>query len=292
MRVDGYARPDSLEELLATMAEAGPEARIVAGGTDLWVHARAGRRWPLLVNITRVRELEGISLQDGVLRLGALTTAAQVLKSSEVLRAAPLLWHACDRFASPLVRSRATLAGNLCNASPAADGALALLALDAEVELASAAGRRTLPVGQFILGPGKTALAPQEVVTALRVPVPARRRFQRFEKSGLRPALEISIVAVAANLDLDEAGVVKDARLCFGAAAPVPLRGAQTEAALVGKPLTVQSIEAAARAAAAEVRPVDDVRATAAYRRRLAAAYVRRALTAALDSRRLDAVGS
>jgi xanthine dehydrogenase FAD-binding subunit len=292
MRVDGYARPDTLEELLATMAEAGPEARVVAGGTDLWVNARAGRRWPLLVNITRVPELKGIALGDGFLELGALTTVAQVLKSPEVLRTAPLLWHACDRFASPLVRSRATLAGNLCNASPAADASLALLALDAQVDVASTSGRRALSVEQLVLGPGKTALAPQEVVTRLRIPVPARKRYQRFEKSGLRPALEISIVALAANLDLDDGGVVRDARLCFGAVAPVPLRGRQTEAAIVGRPLSVDSVEAAARIAAAEVKPIDDVRATAAYRRRLAAAYVRRALSGAMDSRRLDAVGS
>lgn len=289
---DGYARPSGLDELLELMAEAGPRAKIVAGGTDLWIHARAGRQWPLLVNVTRVPELKGITLRNGVLELGALTTVAQILKSPDALRAAPLLWRASDRFASPLVRSRATVAGNLCNASPAADLALALMALDAEVEIASKGGRRTLSVEQFALGPGKTALVPSEVVTRIRVPVPARKRYHRFEKSGPRPALEIAIVAVAANLDVDASGVVRDARLCFGAVAPTPLRGRNAEAALVGKPLSSATIEAAARAAAAEVKPIDDVRATATYRRRLTAAFVRRALEGALDGRRLHAVGS
>ena len=292
MKTEGYARPGTLEELLSVLAEAGAGGRILAGGTDLMVGVRAGQEVSTLINISRVEELRGIHVRDGALEVGATVTVARLLRSPEVRSLAPLLWQAADHFASPLVRSRATVGGNLGNASPAADLALALLASDALVLLASRAGRRELSVEDFILGPRRTALKPGELIAGVRIPTRGKERFCRFEKSGPRPALEISIAAVAVSLDVVDGRVVEP-RIAYGAVAPVPLRGRQAEAALAGQPLATKTIDAAAVAAAAEVRPIDDVRGTATYRRRLVAAFLRRCLTAALEPRsQLDATGS
>jgi CO/xanthine dehydrogenase FAD-binding subunit len=286
----GYVQPRSLTDLLEVLAEAGAGAKLLAGGTDVMVAARAGKTWPVVVNLTRVEALRAIDLRAGTLTLGSGVTVTRLLRSVEVKENAPLVWQAADRFASPLVRSRATVGGNLCNASPAADLSLALLASDAEVELESREGSRVLSVDKFVLGPGRTALQPGELVTAVRIPVRAPDRHHRFEKSGARPALEISVAAVAVAFDLVR-GKVVEPRICAGAVAPIPLRCHNAEAAVAGKDLGPASIDAAAIAAAREVRPIDDLRGTAVYRRRLVAAFVRRALSAALPggARSLDA---
>jgi CO/xanthine dehydrogenase FAD-binding subunit len=334
VRTTGYVRPDSLHELLDTVADLGPGCRIVAGGTDLMVAARAGKPLGFLVNVFRLPELSRLAISGKELLVGATVTAARLLHSPDVAAHAPLLRQAADHFASPLVRSRATVGGNLCNASPAADLALALVALDAQVEIASKTQCRSLPIEHFFVGPGRTSLAAGEVVTGVRIPLgegrwgyplptdhqrcfpssrvaaqpcvegpissldtaraaPAREdgnhlseahgpngRFERFMKSGTRPALTISTAAVATSLVLED-GVVRKARFAFGAVAPTPLRGLATEAAIEGKPLTPEVIAQAVRAAVGEVRPIDDARASAVYRRRLVAAFVRRALSEA-----------
>jgi carbon-monoxide dehydrogenase medium subunit len=286
-----YVRPKSLAELLALVAEEGANARLVAGGTDLWLQVRAGQEAPLLVNVFRIPELRGIAVRGERLEIGATETVAALLRSPEVAAAAPLLRQAADHFASPLVRSRATVGGNLANASPAADLTLALLALDAQVHLASLAGSRSMSVADFVLGPRRTAIRPDEVVTGVGVPVRAGR-LERFEKSGPRPALEIAVAAVAVALSLDGEGRVVEPRVCCGAVAPVPMRAAGAERALAGRDLSDAAIAAAARAAGADVRPIDDVRGTALHRRRLVAAFVRRALEAVRDeSRRTCDVG-
>ncbi len=282
-----YARPQSLEEALEVLADLGDAARVVAGGTDLWLHVRAGRRFRTLVNVFRVPELRQITVRGDRLEVGATVTVAQLLRSSDVSCHASLLRQAADRFASPLVRSRATVGGNLCNASPAADLALALLALDASVRLASFAESRRLPLAQFLLGPGRTALRPGELLTGVDVPLRGGR-FHRFEKSGPRPALEISVAAVAVALGFDDDGHVVDPHIACGAVAPVPMRAGAAERAILGRDLSAATITAAAAAAASEVTPIDDVRGSATHRRRLVAAFVRRALEAARDSTRSE----
>lgn len=273
-----YSRPKSLGEALGALQEA-PDARILAGGTDWMIPVRAGAAPPrVLLNVFRVPELRGVALGDDALELGACVTVAQLLRSREVLAAAPLLWKAADRFASPLVRSRATLGGNLCNASPAADLSLALLASDATVTVASAEGRRTLSVSELVLGPRKTALLPGELLVSVSVPL-RPPRVTRFEKSGLRPALEISSAAVAFGAQLSQ-GRLTQVRLACGAVGPVPMRIRTAEALVEGRVLDPALIDACAAAAVCAVLPIDDVRASARYRRRLVAAYVRRCLEA------------
>lgn len=279
-----YARPESLERLLLVYDQAGAGAKLLAGGTDLMIAIRAGRRFPALINLSRVPELSLLSVGKGRLEIGAAVTVARLLRDRAVREHAPLLWQAADRFASPLVRSRATVGGNLCNASPAADLSLALLALDAELHLASVRGVRVLSVASFLLGPGKTALEEGELVRSVAIPIRAGR-LHFFQKSGTRPALEIAVASVAVALSL-EGGVVADPRICCGAVAPFPMRAREAETALAGQRLSSERMAASARAAGLEVRPIDDVRGTALYRRRLIAAFVSRSLSQALDASR------
>lgn len=285
-----YLRPETLEEALEALRRC-PSARILAGGTDLMVPVRAGTLRPeLLLNVFRIEALRQIRRDGDALEIGACAPVAQLLRSEEVRTLAPLLWKAADRFASPLVRSRATVGGNLCNASPAADLSLALLASDAVVGVASARGRRALGVEQFVQGVRKTALEPGELVVSVRVPI-RPGRVTRFEKSGSRPALEISAAAVAFAATV-EGGRVADPRIACGAVAPVPMRARAAEAMIAGKALDGALIEAASEAAAREIRPIDDVRASARHRRRLVGAFVRRCLEACLqDSGRLHVAG-
>jgi len=286
-----YRRPATLEEALDVLA-AHPDARVLAGGTDWMIPTRAGAPAPsLLLNVFRLEALRGIRRVEDRLELGACATVARLLRSKEVEELAPLVWKAADRFASPLVRSRATVGGNLCNASPAADLSLALLASDAAIALSSREGARTLTVEQFVLGPRKTALRPGELLTGVSVPL-KRGQTTRFEKSGSRPALEISAAAVAFAATVAN-GVLREIRIACGAVAPAPMRARKAEALVEGRKLDPELIEACADAAAAEIRPIDDLRATARHRRRLVAAYVRRCLEAAAgrEDRRLHAAG-
>ncbi|MBI4819659.1 MAG: FAD binding domain-containing protein [Deltaproteobacteria bacterium] len=291
--MSSYIRPRTLEELLEVLENAGGEAKVLAGGTDLMLAIRAGKPVGTLVNVSRIESLGRISVESRtsveskqgteqtlggeVVKVGSGVTVARLLRSEEIRTRAPLLWKAADRFASPLVRSRATVGGNLGNASPAADLSLALLALDATVELAKGGARRTLSIDQFFRGPGRTVLEPGEVVIGVSFPT-QREPLSTFQKSGPRPALEIAVASVAMRLELQKGRVVF-ARVAYGAVAPTPLRGYGVEAAIVDRPLTDDLVEEAARAAVREIRPIDDVRATATYRRRLIGAYVHRALS-------------
>jgi CO/xanthine dehydrogenase FAD-binding subunit len=271
-----YFRPSSLNEALDILT-AVPGARVIAGGTDWMIPARAGAALPAgLVNVFRLEELGGLVRTAKTLELGACVSMARLLKSRDVLEATPLLWKTADRFASPLVRARATIGGNLCNASPAADMSLALLASDASVTVASKKHRRTLAIEEFVLGPRKTALAADEMLVSISVPLKGKSA-TRFEKSGTRPALEISAAAVAFSATVSD-GRLADVRIACGAVAAVPMRARRAEGLVEGKTLDAALIEACAREAALEVRPIDDLRATGQYRRRLVAAYVRRCL--------------
>lgn len=273
-----YLRPKMLDEVLQALSDR-PELSIVAGGTDWMVPVRGGTLLPKgVLNVFRVEELRQIAGGKGTLEIGACVTVARLLKTKEIFEGAPLLWKAADRFASPLVRARATVGGNLVNASPAADLSLALLASDAQVNLASRRGRRSLPVEQFVLGVRKTALQPGELVVSVTVPLRAGQ-VTRFEKSGTRPALEISAAAVAFAATVKD-GRVLEPRIACGAVAPVPMRATGAEALVAGKVLDADLIEACAVKAASEIRPIDDLRATARYRRRLVGAFVGRCLAA------------
>ncbi len=270
--IERYCVPKSLAEAASLLRE-GP-ATILAGGTDLSVQSRGGdlQIAPTLVNIRRVAELAGISREGQRFRIGALTTVTDILQSPAVNEHLAVLARAADCFASNQIRNMATIGGNICNASPAGDMIVPLMLLDAEVELASwaegALALRSMPLAEFFLGPGKTRREPGELLAAVHVPVPGAEFTAGFEKFGTRPALDISIVSVGIGGSKAKGGL-ENPRVVFGAVAPVPMRGVQTEAAIEGRTLDPPTIAAIARTAESEVRPITDVRASGWYRKRL-----------------------
>ncbi len=281
--VRNYVAATTLAQALATLAQGS--TIVLAGGTDLMPQDHAGRVRPAetLLNIRRIKQLGGTTVESGHLILGALVTLTELLTDPLVRRHAPLLAEAADHFASDQVRNMATLGGNLCNASPASDMAPALLALDAEVALASLAADgsiavRWLPLDGFFIGPGKTLRAAHELLSAVRLPLPATGQVARLHKAGVRPALDIATIAIALSARRDVEGRMHTVRLALGAVGPTPIRAHAAEALLEGKLPDQTLIAAAAQAAADSARPIDDVRASAWYRRELVHNMTRRML--------------
>jgi len=270
--VQTYLVPTSLAEA-AEIMRAG-NVTVLAGGTDLMPQTRAGRVafQPVLMNIRRVPELKGISEEGGVVRLGALVTITELLDSALVRERLGLLWQACDHFASDQIRNAATLGGNLCNASPAGDTLVPLLALEATVVLASrpngTTAMRRVPLGEFFTGPGRTSRAPAELLAAVEVPVPPAGFAGVFYKHGTRPGLDISTISIAAGARRD-GGRLRDVRIALGAVAPTPIRALCSEAVLEGRAPDSEATDAAARTALDEIRPISDLRASDWYRREL-----------------------
>jgi CO/xanthine dehydrogenase FAD-binding subunit len=284
-----YFQPESLGAAFDVLAE-HPDADLVAGGTDLVVGDRQGKR-PLgetLVAIHALDELRGIEeTGEGGLRLGALTTHWEI-EHHEVVRARfATLSDGSALVGSPATRMSGTIGGNLANASPAVDTGSPLLVLDASVELESRDGTRTVPLGEFFQGPGATVRAPNELLTAVSIPgLPAGRVGTAYVRLEYRQAMEIAVVGAAALLSLDETDRVVEARVAITAVAPVCLRVPEAERSLVDQVASPASFEAAAQAAAAAARPIDDVRASAEYRRAMVAVIVTRALERALQRAR------
>ena len=256
-----YARPGTVEE--AARAMAVPGALALAGGTDVYP-AHAGKPLSVpLVDLSRVQGLRGISEVDGVIRFGAATTWSDIIKA-DLPPAFDGLKAAAREVGGVQIQNVGTLCGNVCNASPAADGVPNLMAMDARVELRSLGGTREVPIDAFVLGNRRTARAADELVTALRVPRPPRPARGGFAKLGARRYLVISIVMSACVVEVAD-GRVAAARIAVGACAPVARRLPRLEARLAGHPLGVAppAIEAADLAPLA---PIDDVRGSAAYR--------------------------
>jgi len=276
--------PRSLAEAVEMLA-ARPEALPLSGGTSLLVDCRGGRVAPsCLLDLSRVEELRGIERSDDALTIGAATTIAEISSDPSIAEHAGILREAATAFANPLVRNRATIGGNLAYASPAADCAPPLLALGAEVELGSARETRAVPLHAFFLGVRSTVREPTELLTAIRVPLSPDGARAGYRKLGLRKADAISVVSAAVWAKFT--GRTCDAaRIALGAVAPVPLRATSAEAALTDDEMTDEAIREAARLAAATVRPIDDVRASAAYRRRVVEVLVRRLLRSLAASR-------
>lgn len=276
--------PTTLDDALDALAQDGATV-VLAGGTDLMPQSRAGRgrAATTLLNVRRIAALDGIRVDGDHLVLGALTAVSALLTDPLVRAHAPLLATAADHFASDQIRNAATIGGNLCNASPAGDLLTPLLALDAEVELASrgddgGVARRWLALGAFFVGPGRTAREGRELLTAVRLPCASPQQVTRFYKSGTRPALDISAVAIAFVARRDARGVLRDVRLALGAVAPTPLRARHAEALLEGNPLGQPLTAQTALCASEEVAPIDDVRASAWYRKELVRNMTQRVL--------------
>ncbi len=275
-------RPASLDEALDLLARYGSDARPLAGGTNVLVELRdhfAGP--PILVDIGRLPELRGIALaRDGAtVSVGAAVTLAELLKHPLITAHGAPLAQAASVFASPLVRNRATVGGNLVDASPAADTAPPLLALDAQVELASVRGTRCVPLAEFFVGVRKTVRLPDELLIRMMWPA-AERRAGAFRKFGLRRADAISVISAAVTVEPNGNGL-SHAAVALGAVAPRPIRVPEAERLLCANAWTTDLLAEAAHLAAQHTSPIDDIRGSAAYRRHITEVIVRRLLSQA-----------
>ena len=279
MRQPLYLRPARVEEALAALA--GRPLTVLAGGTDFYP-ARVGRSCcENILDISRLNALRSIAREGDTWRLGALTTWSDVLRAP-LPRLFDGLKAAARELGGPQIQNAGTLAGNICNASPAADGVPVLLALAAAVELSSAHGRRIVPLAEFIADSRRTVRRPDELVTALLVPAAGPRVRSSFLKLGARRYLVISIVMVAATVELDDADRVTGAAVAVGACTPVATRLPALEARLMG--CVAGALEDEVRDAdLSGLSPLTDVRGTAAFRLDAAAQLIRRTLRALGD---------
>lgn len=278
-----YLRPQGLDEAVAALADGS--YTVLAGGTDFYP-ARAGRApgqigGDRVLDITALTGLRGIRETEEGYRIGALTTWSDLLEAPlpPVFRALKL---AAREVGGVQIQNAGTICGNLCNASPAADGVPPLLVLEAEVELTARSGRRRLPLEAFILGNRKTARRPDELVTALWLPKLLQDARSTFLKLGARRYLVISIAMVATRLDLDDAGGIAAARVAVGACGPRARRLPAVEAALIGQAFDANILTRIGAEQLDPLSPIDDIRATAGYRREAAAVLIRRSLEALL----------
>lgn len=277
-----YAAPDSLAELLDLLHVHGSEARVLAGGTDLVLRIRAGVDRPKWVlSLGKLKALRAITLDRSMgLTVGATALLAEVARHRGVNRHYHALAQGARATATVQVRNVGTVVGNLCNAAPCADNAPPLLALNAEMVIHSVRGRRQLPLCDFFKGPGETVLEPDEIVTAVRVPLPPQSSGSVFVPLSARSRVDMSAISVSAAVEL-EGSVCRQVRIAVGAAAPVPMRVRSAEKLLVDREFSVDLIARAATCVADEIDPISDIRASAAYRMAMAPVLTRRALEAA-----------
>jgi CO/xanthine dehydrogenase FAD-binding subunit len=269
-----YARPTRIEEALAMLARG--DRTVLAGGTDFYPSRVGTTPREDVIDVTALDELRGIEERDSGWRFGAATSWTEVI-GADLPPLFDCLKLAAREVGGMQIQNSGTLAGNLCNASPAADGVPALLALDAKVEIASVGVARTLPLDQFILGPRKTALRPGELVSALVIPRPGHEGRSDFLKLGARKYLVISIAMVASVLEVAN-GTVRAARIAVGSCSPVARRLPELEKALIGRPLDRHLGACVATGHLAPLSPIDDVRASATYRTEAALTLIRRSL--------------
>jgi carbon-monoxide dehydrogenase medium subunit len=290
MACDDYVLPSSVEEALASLASLRGQGRLIAGGTDLFLQLQRGERnVRCLVDITRIPGLSDIRVEDSWLVVGAATTFTQITDSSLVQERAPLLAQAAAQVGSTQIRNVGTLAGNVVNAQPAADGSIALLSLDAEAEIANLTGRQWVSVASLYVSPGVSRLdATVEMITAFRFRAQGRRESSAFERAARRKALTLPLINVGVRLLLDRSGShVRQVSIAIGPVAPVPFRAREAEALLRGRAVSEDTISEAVEVAANESRPRSSLlRAGKEYRRELIAVLVRRALVRAIEGAR------
>lgn len=275
-----YHSPGSAEELFGLLTSGLEAPLIYAGGTDLLVWLRAKKvLGKNVVDIKRLPELNGIEQTGDGISIGAATSFYDILSSETVAKYAPALRDAAAHVGSVQIRYKATLGGNIQTASPAGDGLVSAMGLGGEVGLLSPTGERRLPLEEFVLGPQKTALGPDEIIA--RIYIPKREwSFQCFFKVGRRNALAISVVNGVVALDVSESGKIQRARITLGAVAPMPVRIHAAEKMLTGSQLSSLDLEQVMQAVRGNIQPISDVRASAEYRSYIAGIMVKREILA------------
>lgn len=279
-----YHRPTGLDEALKLLMELQERAAIVAGGTDTIPAAhRIGSLSSCsdIVDISNIKDLGYVVKDDSLIRIGATTKLSLVSTSIVVQQYVPILADAVRQLGSLQIRNMGTIGGNLCNASSAADTAPPLLSLEATVKLQTVDGERIVPLNEFLTGPGKTSLTAGEMLTEVQIPVTGSVEDWYFIKLGRRNSFTLSIISVAALVTVKN-GSFDSVRISLGAVAPTPMRARQAESELVGKSINEQIIDSAARLASSEVAPIDDVRATAEYRKDMAYVLTKRGILSSI----------
>lgn len=262
--------PRTLNELWQIL-EDEPRPALYAGGTDLLVRMRNGLIHPhQMICLERIEELTGVEDRGEEIFIGPCTTFTKLLESPLIMNHFPVLINGLKVLGSPPIRNMGTIGGNIVTASPAGDSLPPLYVLRAELELRTKDSSRRIPISNFIKGPGETALAPGEILTAIFVRKGPDLNLHHYEKVGQRKALAISIVSLAALLKISEDGIVEEARLAWGSVAPTVVTSTEIEAMLIGNRLSRQVLEKAAQLARPIVKPIDDIRASADYRRLVA----------------------
>ncbi len=279
-----FLNPSSLEDVFKFLDRYGREAKCIAGGTDLLVQMKQRQILPKhLINLLPLSGLRGIEKEGEVLRIGALATHADLERSSKLEKGWKLLAQAVHRIGSPQIRHLGTIGGNLCNASPSADTAPALLVLEADVCLSGPRGVRRIPLEAFFKGPGQTELREDEVLKEVILPKPPEGGLFTYLKLGRRKSMDLALVSVAVLLTVDKRReTFGQVRIALGSVAPTPIRAKGAEKRLEGSLLWGEAVQEAAEMAAKECQPITDLRASAEYRREMVKVLVERAIKQSL----------
>jgi len=281
---DFYAAKDSTDAV-ALLAQHGPSVKVIAGGTDLLADLKFSSHTPkAVVDISRADDLRGIAMTDQGLRIGSLVTHTEIMGSPVIRDLFPALVDAAHTIGAVQTRNLGTLGGNLVTAVPSVDSGPTLVALDAIVTIVGTTGRRQLPLADFFVGPRKTVLESDELLVEIIIPKENVGKPTHFLKFGLRKGQALALVNVAASFWPDwDSNTFKAPRIALGAVAPKVIHAASAERYLEGKAITPEAMAEAGRLAVNDAKPINDMRASAAYRRDLVAILTRRALEGAYE---------
>jgi carbon-monoxide dehydrogenase medium subunit len=284
MRDFDYAAPSTLADALALMAGANGSARPLAGGTDLIDHVRTGRLSPdLLIDVKKLAELNVLEANSDGLRLGAAVPCWRIIGSPEIVRDYSALADSSQIIGGIQIQNRASFGGNLCNSGPAGDSIPSIIALGGRCVIAGKTGTREVPAEEFCTGPGKNVLQPGELLVELKFPARTTHSGSHYRRFIPRNEMDIAVVGVAASVTLDDSGQrFTAARISLGAVGPTPLLATDAAAALIGQPVSDESIAKAAAAAKGIAKPITDMRGTAEFRTHLVGVLVTRVLNAAV----------
>lgn len=277
-----YQKVYSLREALNAASASKGVSVFLAGGTDLLVQIKERKIRPqCVIDLKGIREMDGLAILGDEFSIGALTCIRTLETSPSALEKVPLLAQAAAKLGSVQVRHRATIGGNLCNASPSAETAPALLALDAQAAICGKTGTRVVELGEFFLGPGATVLGQGEMLMRLKIPLTRNRQGSVYYKLSTRKAMDLAFVGVAVLLELDGDDQISKARIALGAVAPTPIRVPSAEKLLEGRVLSLEAARESAELAAQSCKPISDHRASAGYRREMVRELCQQGLLAA-----------
>ena len=280
--MSAYYEANSVADAVA-LRVAHPEAQIIAGGTDVLVQMREGKRaGKALISIFGLDEIRGISMEeDGTIRIGSLTSFSHITKNPIIQQYINVLGEAVDMVGGPQIRNAGTIGGNTCNGVTSADSASTLFAWDALVELTGENGKRVIPIKDFYIKAGTVDLKPDEIQTAILIPKTAYEGYQgHYIKYAMREAMDIATTGCSVNVKLSaDKKCIEDVRIAYGVAGPIPMRAPAAESTAKGKPVSAETIEVFGKAVLEDINPRDSWRASKAFRQHIAVELAKRCLT-------------